>query len=860
MDVLEHGKGSAYANHFDITWETHQDRLLVPFLGSPIGSVLANGELKVQWNEKEEVASAEGHPIGALQIHYYASHFPIDPSTLPAFILEPALKSLSGASATHLQQIITQLKQLPTRDTIGELSDSNAGKRLERRTKAHEAKAALSKLIREDKEVHKAVFSIIDHLNDKKQLATFTQLVEAQAYRLSYWKLASDELNYRRFFDINELLAIKSERREVFEESLQLVAQWIKSGHVDALRLDHPDGLYDPAKYFSQLQDHIKRFLPATFKPIDSNSNRPLYVLVEKILEPGESLITDWPVSGTVGYEYLNLVNNIFVNTEKETAMRKVYQDFIENTDAAQFNADFHELLYNSKKLLLNSSFEAELNPLALLLQKIAKKDMRTVDFSAKQLKQALVELIACFPVYRTYITQETPKPTAEDAARIAEAVKGVRKHDFVDSLIVDFVEHVVLCRDEEGLDAETRAQRRHFTMKLQQLTGPVMAKGLEDTSFYRFFLLTSLNEVGGDPNTFGVTLADFHKYNLVRNRDWPQAMSNSSTHDTKRSEDVRARINVLSEIPAVWNRAVVQWRERNAKHKRVVEPIGLVPEPNEEYLIYQTLVGIWPFEGSFTSELTERVKNYLLKSMKESKLRTTWTKQNKEYEGAVTEFLEKIVKDNEFASSFSLFAQEIIGLGKLNSISQTIVKLTAPGVPDIYQGQELWDFSLVDPDNRRPVDYELRKSLLARVKAAVTTPDFPSFVVTALEDKDNSGLIKMIVTERLLFLRGSHPALFLSGDYQGLQARGDKAQHVIAFARTLGERQVVTVTTRFFATSAILGAQFWAGQTLVIPDAKSGSKYRDVLTNTEHTLDGHEVSLKTLFKYIPFAVLEKIN
>ena len=558
----------------------------MPFLGSPIGTVLGNSELKVQWNDREEVASAEGHPIGALQIHYYGAHFPIDPSTLPTFVLEPAAKSLSGASATNLQQIISQLKQLPTRDTIGELNDAHAAKRLDRRTKAHETKAALSKLMSEDKDLQKAIQSTLDHLNDKKQLSTLTQLVDAQAYRLAYWKLASDELNYRRFFDINELLAIKSERREVFEESLQLVAQWIKAGHVDALRLDHPDGLYDPARYFTQLQEHIKRFFPANFKSIDPNPNRPLYVLVEKILEPGESLITEWPVSGTVGYEYLNLVNNVFVNTEKEQAMRKVYQDFISDTDAAKFNADFHELLYDSKKLLLASSFEAELHALSLLLQKIAKKSTLTVDFSAKQLKQALIELVACFPVYRTYITQETPKPTTDDAARIAEAIKGVRKHDFVDPIIVDFVEQIFLCKNEEGLDADTRNQRRHFVMKLQQLTGPVMAKGLEDTSFYRFFLLTSLNEVGGDPNQFGVTLADFHKYNLVRNRDWPQAMSNSSTHDTKRSEDVRARINVLSEIPAMWHRAVVQWRELNAKYKRSVAPIGLVPEHNEEYMI----------------------------------------------------------------------------------------------------------------------------------------------------------------------------------------------------------------------------------------------------------------------------------
>lgn len=560
--------------------------MLVPFLGGPIGTVLSNGELKVAWNAEEEISSAEGQPQGALQIHYYGAHFPIDPSTLSSYILEPASRSLSGDSATKLQQIISQFKQLPERDTIGELNDEHTRKRQERRVKAREIKASLSKLYTEDKQVQSAINSAIESLNDKKQLSTLTQFIQAQPYRLAYWKLASDELNYRRFFDINELLAIKTERQEVFEESLQLVAQWVKAGQVDALRLDHPDGLYDPAKFFVQLQEHIKRFLPANFKCIDSKPTRPLYVLVEKILEPGESLITDWPVSGTVGYEYLNLINNVFVNTEKEATMRKVYENFISGTEAATINADFHELLYTSKKYLLSTSFEAELHSLALLLQKIAKKNINTVDFSAKQLKWALAELIACFPVYRTYITQATPKPTTEDVARITEAIKGVRKHDQVDPVIVDFISEVFLCSGEEGLDTESLNERRHFIMKLQQLTGPVMAKGLEDTSFYRYFLLTSLNEVGGDPNTFGVTLEEFHKYNEVRMRDWPQAMSNSSTHDTKRSEDVRARINVLSEIPEVWERAVVQWKKNNEKHKKVVGTLGLVPEPNEEYLI----------------------------------------------------------------------------------------------------------------------------------------------------------------------------------------------------------------------------------------------------------------------------------
>lgn len=560
--------------------------MLVPFLGNPIGMLLDNGELKVQWNENEEISTAEGNPIGVLQLHYYGSHFPLDPSTLPTFILEPAVKSLSGPSAENLLAIINRLKQLPQRDSIGNLTDDHSEKRRERRTHAHTAKAQLCKLFKDDKNVHAAVQSVMDELNDKKNSDRLLKLIDAQPYRLCYWKIASDELNYRRFFDINELFAIKSERKEVFEEQLQLVAHWVKNGMVNALRLDHPDGLYDPAKYFVQLQEHMKRYFPADFHPVDPSPTRAMYVLVEKILEPGENLRNDWHVSGTVGYEYLNLVNDLYVNTEKEAAARKVYEDFIKGTPAATFTADFHELLYSCKRMLLNSSFETELHTLSLLLLSIAKQDIHTFDFSAKQLKHAIAELVACFPVYRTYITQETPQPIPEDVAQIETAFKGVRAHDQVDPLIVDFLEQVFLCKGEKALDANQRAQRRHFIMKLQQLTGPVMAKGLEDTSFYRFFLLTSLNEVGGDPHAFGVTLADFHKYNTARARDWPHSMSNSSTHDTKRSEDVRARINVLSEIPEMWHRAVAQWQEHNRKHKTTVGTIGLVPEPNEEYLI----------------------------------------------------------------------------------------------------------------------------------------------------------------------------------------------------------------------------------------------------------------------------------
>jgi len=416
--------------------------------------------------------------------------------------------------------------------------------------------------------------------------------------------------------------------------------------------------------------------------------------------------------------------------------------------------------LYNSKKLMLATTMETELRGLSVLLNTVAKQDLRTQDFSEKQLRTALAELVACFPVYRTYITLQG-KPTAEDVTFIEQTIKALREHAVVDSLIIDFLESVLLCRGEDKITPNHLYQRRHFIMKLQQLTGPCMAKGLEDTSFYRFFLLTSLNEVGGDPNHFGITVDQFHEYNQERCKNWPQTMSNSSTHDTKRSEDVRSRINVLSEIPEKWNEAVTAWRSYNEKYKTAVKSIGLVPEPNEEYMIYQTLIGAWPLGATSADDsLVERLKSFLLKSMKEAKLHTSWSQQNKAYEDAVINFLEKILKDSEFIKTLLRIIDETTFVGKLNSLSQLVVKITSPGVPDIYQGQELWDFSLVDPDNRRPVDYSVRQQLLSSVKEAVASVNLNEFTARIFADKDNSGLIKLLATERLLTLRNAHPII----------------------------------------------------------------------------------------------------
>jgi len=858
MDVLEHGKGSVFADYFDIKWEKHQDRLLAPFLGSPIGTVLQNGELKVKWNEHEILSAAEGKPIGALQLFYYDNPYPLDPSTLPP-ILEKVAKDLpSGSPAlSTLQGVINKFKSLSSRNEIGQLNEEHAKLRKERRLNAFAAKEELSKLMGSDKATHDAVVKALEKFNEAKD-ESVTHLVLAQPYRLCYWKVASDDLNYRRFFDINELLAIKAERQEVFEDSLELVCQWIKEGHVTALRLDHPDGLYDPVLFFQQLQTHVKKFLPANFSSIDESADKPLYVLVEKILEPGESLSTSWPVSGTVGYEFLNVVNDVFVDKQKESALRKIYEDFVANTYTTKYVKDFEGLLYKCKKYMMNTSMETELNSLSIILGVVAKQSLTSIDFTEKQLKTALRELVASFPVYRTYVTLKT-SPSTEDIKFIDESIKSMRKRAVVDSLIIDFLEQVLLCKGEDKLNSDQVYQRRHFVMKFQQLTGPCMAKGLEDTSFYRFFLLTSLNEVGGDPNNFGLTKEQFHDYNVERIKKWPQTMSNSSTHDTKRSEDVRSRINVLSEIPEEWSRVVAQWQQHNIKYKQEVGKLGLVPAPNEEYMIYQTLIGVWPLGAKSADDtFLDRIKAFATKSMKEAKMFTSWSNQNKPYEDAVLGFIEKIVKDAEFVKVFLAFAEKVFKLGKYNSLSQTVLKILSPGIPDIYQGQELWDFSLVDPDNRRPVDYSIRKKHLGTVKGAVAGNTLGALASSAIQDNDDSGLIKLLITERLLNLRNQHPALFFKGTYNPLKAQGSLENHVIAFERKLGDANVFVVTSRFFAGNNNINnnPQVWKDTKIQIT---TSGKYKEVLTGRDVNVSSDLTSLEELFQQLPFAILEKL-
>lgn len=543
----------------------------------------------------------------------------------------------------------------------------------------------------------------------KASLKRLHQLLQEQHYRLAFWRLGPHEINYRRFFDITELVSLRMERPEVFEATHRLLFEWIDEGLVTGLRIDHPDGLWDPQEYFERLQRHGS-----------------LYVVAEKILTNDEPLPSDWPVEGTTGYDFLNRLNGIFVEQANETALTKIYEEFTGCTE------DFESIVYVSKKKVLELSFQSEINSLAHRLKRMPQGQ----DFTLPKLRAALTEIAAKFPVYRSYATATKPP----DLSLLPQG--GGAAGDFVRQALAD---------------------DREFVMKFQQLTGPVMAKGLEDTAFYNYNRLLSLNEVGGSPEKFGVSVGEFHGYNQEKQRRWPHSLLATATHDTKRGEDSRARLNVLSEMPEEWRAAVGRWREMNGK----------APDTNAEYLVYQTLVGAW---GEESSKLQERVCSFLTKAMREAKARTTWTDPDAEYENAMLEFVKSALANDSWRKDFEAFQSRVAFFGKYNSLSQMLLKMTCPGVPDFYQGTELWDFSLVDPDNRRPVDYKVRKEMLAQVKHG--------------DPQAN----KIYVIWRTLQLRNQQPELFQQGDYVPVQAN---SAHVCAFSRTWKDQKIVAVAPR---------------------------------------------------------------
>ena len=709
------------------------------------------------------------------------------------------------------------------------------------------------------------------------------ELIDAQAYRLAFWRVAGEEINYRRFFDINELAAIRVEEAQVFAATHALAFRLLAEGKATGLRIDHPDGLYDPVTYFDRLQerylyDKLKLKLAAQQSTIDDEqlltviqrwldeqarqpevATWPLYVVVEKILSESEPLPLNWAVYGTTGYAFLATANGLFVDTRNEKAFTRLYNRFSHN------RTTLHELTFSTKMMIMRDSLAGEITTLAYELERIGERSRHYRDFTLGGLRTALREVIAAMSIYRTYIDAQEGTVSERDRKFMQIAVREAkRRHPLLDDTLFDYIRDTLLLRNINNFDEEDRPRIAHWVMKFQQLTGPVMAKGVEDTAFYRYNRLVSLNEVGDHPAQFGLTVADFHADNSRRARLWPHAMLATSTHDNKRSEDVRARINVLSEVPDRWQSALRQWSRLNASKKRELEGAN-APDANDEYLFYQTLLGAWPLaepnaapEDADASEISppatpwgnllqpsdsaeyqafrQRISVYMLKAVKEAKVYTSWLNPYQEYEDALQRFIERVLqpsKRNRFLINLAPLARQIAYYGHFNSLAQTLLKLTAPGVPDIYQGNELWDFSLVDPDNRRPVDYARRAALLKGVKAAARRKTRGQIeYAQELVEHWPDGRIKLFVTQRTLRFRRDHYDLFTGSDYLPLEAAGARAQHLCAYLRQRAAgsgahqlaQQALVVVPRLVATLTAqserppLGVETWGETVVVLP------------------------------------------
>ncbi|HXM13495.1 MAG TPA: malto-oligosyltrehalose synthase [Terriglobales bacterium] len=862
LDVLENGEASIYASFFDIEWQPLKDELrgkvLIAVLHNHYGAVLESGELKLVFDSAR----------GAFNIRYRDHCFPIDPKEYPRILQRctAALAERLGEQNPDLlefQSLITAFSHLPGRYEIG--SDRIAERNRDKEILKHRL-AELSARCPEIAEcIIPAVKAISGNPDDPASFEELHELIKAQAFRLANWRVAADDINYRRFFDTNDLAGISMENETVFEATHRFVLKLMADGKVNGLRLDHPDGLYDPAQYFERLRHSVA--VATNNSDNGSQYNEPSYIVIEKILSGSEQLPTAWAVSGTTGYDFANLVNGLFVEPAAVRRMDRIYRNVIheQNNHSGEF-AGFDDLAYRCRKLIMRVALASELNVLANYLSRIALSKRQTCDFTLNSLRDALMEVGANFPVYRTYVS---PSGVSEkDAHYIRLAIASAKwRSPAADTSIFDFISEVLLTRIAEGQDRAYKNAVTTFAMKFQQFTSPVMAKGIEDTAFYRYNRLVSLNDVGSDPHRFGITTAEFHSANQERLRNWPHTMLATSTHDSKRSEDVRARIDVLSEIAGLWRLRVRDWQRFNRAHKHLVNDCP-APSPNDEYFLYQTLVGAWPSEPlTYTSDknewklFSERIENYMLKAIREAKQNTSWINQNAEYEVGVLSFVKALLSpdpENQFLNDFLPFQRRVARIGMWNSLSQTLCKLTCPGVPDIYQGNELWDFSLVDPDNRRPVDYVRRQQIFEAIQQSADSPNAPS--LSRLLETPEDGRMKLYLTWKTLQLRQQQPRLFQEGDYQPFAATGAKADHVVAFARKSATTTLLVIAPRLVAgllndlDLPPTGTQIWEDTTIALASCVCRKRYRDVLTG-KLLETGSEISVAEVLAEFPVAL-----
>ena len=791
LDVLEWGRLSPFADFFDIDWERidakPNGKILLPFLGDDLERVLERGELQLGFDPE----------IGGFFVFYFEHRFPLNPRSYPLIPTDEPLASLLR----------------------------NGGEDLKR---------TLADAARRDPAVTRAIAAAVRRFDAASPGVErrLRRLLGVQCYRLAHWREAGRNINYRRFFDIDDLAALRMERDDVFDAVHRLVFRLMDEGRLQGLRIDHIDGLSSPRGYLAKI----------------AGRTHGCYVVVEKILADHERLRGNWPVAGSTGYEFLNQLNGLFVDPSGKEPLLSLFRRFTGIEDS------FGDLLLQCKRLIMETSLAGDLKALANLLE-------RLVGWETGVLEAAVKEVAACYPVYRSYVDKHGAD--ADDRRDIDAALDAVSG---IDERTIDILRRVLTGEHRKALP---------FVRRFQQFTGPVMAKAMEDTAFYRFVPLVSLNEVGGDPRHFGLSVSDFHDLNAERAELRPHSLLGTATHDTKRGEDVRARLNVLSEMPREWENRVRRWAEWNkpAKTWRGQEP---APSAKDEYLLYQTLVGSWPLalaeSGHWNSEdldpYLDRVAAYMVKAAREAKMETSWTDADPEYEEALRAFVASLLhssRPNAFLEDFLAFERTIAFFGMINGLSQTVLKLTAPGVPDVYQGGELWDLSLVDPDNRRPVDFDLRARFLADLVRDVDTRQGPNRI-RRLVDTWRDGRIKLHVSRRLLRLRRDYPTLFLEGSYRPLTVVGERSEHLCAFARWAGGSILVTAAPRLvptltrFETRIPVGADVWGDTMIVLDDEPAETRLRNPLTGEALEVERENgratVSVARLLDVFPIAVL----
>ena len=852
QDVLENGASSRFAPVFDIDWrplkQELEHKVLLPVLGDVYGAVLEKQEIQLEYGD------------GGFQVRYYQQVFPIAPGTYGRILSigeETLLEEIGADSDDGIEflSILTAIRHLPGR-TVQDpmlLAERDREKQVIKRRLA----ALTSRAPQVLQHINRAVTTLNGTKGKPESFEGLDELLSSQAYRLAYWRVAAEEINYRRFFDINELAAIRMEDPAVFDLAHAFVFDLLKRGCIDGFRIDHVDGLYDPGDYLQRLQARAQEVRPDVY-----TGEKSLYLLVEKILALDEPM-PGWPVNGTTGYDFLIMLNGMFVDQRNERAVNDVYDRF------TRLRVPFREIAYRGKQLILRVSMASELNVLAHRLNRFSERNRRYRDFTLNSLSQAMREIIACFPVYRTYVNEREADVSERDRGYIQSAVREAkRRNPNRPGAVYDFVRDLLL-KKADYIPASERDEHLRFVGKFQQVTSPVTAKGIEDTALYIYNRLVSLNEVGGEPDHFGVPPEALHDWMLDRVRRWPHALSTTSTHDTKRSEDVRARLNVLSEIPGAWKQATTRWARANRRGRSTIDGLSY-PSRNEEYLLYQTLVGSWPLAPMDEEQAPvyrDRIVAYMHKAMREAKVYTSWINPSEEHESAMARFVDAVLAlDNSaFRDDFLEFQQRLARYGIYNSLSQLTIKMGAPGVPDFYQGTELWDFSLVDPDNRRAVDYDRRGALLTALDEERTRDGAGALAARLMTDTFDDRL-KLYTTTAMLRFRHQRRDIFDAGDYLPLEADGARRDHLFAFRRATGSAHLLVVVPRLVGTLtpdpeiAPLGERVWSDTRLRLPDAPAG-RYRNIFTDAtvavDHEGGGAALRAADIFAQFPVAVLE---